>query len=604
MNKTVDIDSLNRALRSDPFTAADRTFVQFLEYTYQEENAFALAAAALCLSATREGHSYLNLSKSESLPPPIQEAMGSDWPSVKDWQAIAKTSPTIGTESDQTPLVLVGQTALYLRKYYEYEKCLANSLAAKAMPSSAAKNREPGVAGSKVGLDIPQQDQNLELNLEGGKSEDLQQTAINQALENRLYLISGGPGTGKTTTVLGYLNRALDQHNGERPLRIAAVAPTGKAAARLSESIRSGIERLDPGSSLKEQLLDIPCLTVHRLLQGLPHRTTFRRNRKNPLEYDIVVVDETSMIDLPLMQKLMESVPFATSVVLLGDHYQLSSVEVGSVFGDLTQSARDPQSPLFEKSTTLTKTYRFSKESSIYQFCESCKEGDTAKVEALLACKQDDFSFRPIANKSRAAFSPIIDLISEAHQSRLMSPDLESAFRSLGKFITLTPFNRGELGARALNQLADARIRRIHSLELVDHYKGMPLIVLENNYDLELFNGDMGIVWPESDSGHLFAWFNNPEKGLKRVRLNWLPNHDLAYCLTIHKSQGSEFDQVVGVFPPEENEFVSRELIYTCASRAKSNFTLFAEAESLKAGVRRSVKRATRLEEQIRVQSK
>ncbi len=575
MKEESQITALKRALRSDPFSAADRAFVEFLEGTYEETNPFVLAAAALCVAATREGHSYLDLSSPESFPPSPLASLDSDWPIMEDWRQIATSSPSIGSETGKLPLVLVDHSALYLRKYYEYENRLAHTLVEKA---GSPSNRPSSDAS---------------------ESEDRQQKAIAQALNNQLYIISGGPGTGKTTTVLGYLTEALRSHDSDKPLRIAAVAPTGKAAARLSESIRSGMERLDLSESLIQLLLGIPCMTVHRLLQGLPNRISFRRNRKTPLEFDIIVVDETSMIDLPLMQKLLDAVPSASSIVFLGDHHQLTSVEVGSVFGDMTRSARDPQSPLFGKSTTLYKTYRFSEDSSIYQFCEICKEGKTDELDALLMAERDDFAFHAIGNVSRQSINPVLDRITKAHEKRLLSPNLNSAYQSISDFIALTPFNRGDLGSWSLNRLADAKIRRIHDADPSSTYQGMPLIILENNYDLELFNGDMGMVWPDPKSGELFAWFNDLEKGLKRVRLNWLPKHDLAYCLTIHKSQGSEFNEVVGIFSPEENEFVSRELIYTCASRAKEKFTLFGGKASLKAGIQHSVKRATRLEEQI-----
>ncbi len=570
------IASLKRALRSDPFSAADRAFVEFLEKTYEEANPFVLAAAALCVAATREGHSYLDLSSSESLPPSLRALLDSDWPALEDWQQIATSSPSIGSETRKLPLVLVDHSALYLRKYYEYENRLAHSLVKKACSP----------------LDRPPPNPI--------ESEDQQQQAITQALNNQFYIISGGPGTGKTTAVLGYLTEAIRSHGGDKSLRIAAVAPTGKAAARLSESIRSGMERLDLSEPLSQLLLDIPCMTVHRLLQGLPNRISFRRNRKAPLEFDIIVVDETSMIDLPLMEKLLDAVPPASSIVFLGDHHQLTSVEVGSVFGDMTHSACDPQSPLFGKSTTLNKTYRFAEDSSIYQFCEICKEGNIDELDKLLLAERDDFAFYAIGNASRKTINPVLEQITKAHEKRLQSPDLKAAYQSISDFIVLTPFNRGDLGSWSLNRYADAKIRRIHDYDPNSMYQGMPLIILENNYDLELFNGDMGIVWPDSESGELFAWFNDLEKGLKRVRLNWLPKHDLAYCLTIHKSQGSEFNKVVGIFSPEENEFVSKELIYTCASRARERFTLFGAKASLKAGIQHSVKRATRLEEQIR----
>jgi len=570
-------DKLIRALRLDPFTAADRVFVDFLETVFAETDPFVLAAAALALAATREGHSYFDLNAPE-LPQSLSALGDENWPSLESWRNRIEQSPSIGSGRDSTPLVFDGDSALYLRKYFEYETRLADAIARKASQSPLG---DPSAA------------------FQDDASNDLQKTAVAQALLNRFYLISGGPGTGKTTTVLDYLIQAIRSNSSPRPYRIAAIAPTGKAAARLSESIRNGLSRFELDETLERQLLDIPCMTVHRLLQGLPNRISFRRNRKNPIEYDILVVDESSMIDLPLMQKLLDAVAANCSLVLLGDFHQLSSVEVGSVFGDLTRSARNPESPLYGKSIALEKTYRFSKSSSIYQFCEACKNGDAQALQSLLDTKRDDFSFLPIEENSPKSLEPIIARIVAAHERRLQCENLESAFRSISQFATLTPFNRGIFGSQSINQLAEARIRRTRELDTETFFTGMPLIILENNYDLELFNGDIGIVWPEESSSELFAWFADSNGGLKRVRLNWLPKHAAAFCLTIHKSQGSEFDEVVGVFSPDDNEFISRQLVYTCASRAKRHLSICGNRSALEAAIQRSVRRATQLEERI-----
>lgn len=574
MNNERFKDSLYRALRNEPFTAADRVFVNFLETVFKEGDPFVLGAAALCLSATREGHSYFDLSSTE-LPQSLSTLGHENWPSLDSWQDRIRESAAIGRESESTPLVFDGGSALYLRKYFEYENRLAIAIARKASQS------EPSIKTTEE------------------NPTDNQQRAVAQALLNRIYIISGGPGTGKTTTVLDYLIQAINHPGSDRPARIAAIAPTGKAAARLSESIRNGLTRFKLDSQLESQLLEIPCMTVHRLLQGLPNRTSFRRNLKNPIEYDILVVDESSMIDLPLMQKLLDAVPQKCSLVLLGDHHQLSSVEVGSVFGDLTRSARNPESPLYGRSIALEKTYRFSEESSIYQFCEACKNGDAPALESLLDADRDDFSFNSIESNSPKTLEPILNRIVNAHERRTQAADLDSAFQAISQFATLTPFNRGVFGSQSINRLADARIRYRHELEPDSFYAGMPLIILENNYDLELFNGDIGIVWPDESSGELFAWFSDSNNGLKSVRLNWLPKHDPAFCLTIHKSQGSEFDEILGVFSPEDNEFISRQLIYTCASRAKRQLSIYGNRDALEAAIQRTVKRATLLEERI-----
>lgn len=565
--------TLHRALKQDPFEACDRLLVDFLQSSLEEDNPCILAAAALCLAVTREGHAYLDLQGFES-PEALTENADWTWPTLSEWKTIAASSPSIGSPEEQTPLVLDGESALYLRKYFEYESELARSVVTMAESSSKPKpNSTP--------------------------SDDLQKQAVEAALANRFYIISGGPGTGKTTTVLDYLIKALERHSGDRELRIAAVAPTGKAAIRLAESIRKGIDRFDLDDARRERLLSVPCLTIHRLLQGLPFRIDFKRDRNNPIAFDILIVDESSMVDLPLMQRLFDAIPVACSVVLLGDRNQLASVEVGSIFGDLASSTASPESPLRGKSTMLEKTYRFSEDSSIFRICESCKTGDGVAFQELLQTPRDDFAFHAIQAATRQDFEPIVKSIERAFNLRLQSQSPAEALRSLESFIALAPFNRGPFGASSLNRLVDTRIRQSLNIETDAYYAGQPIIVLENNYDLELFNGDIGVLWPDPDSGELFAWFDDPAGGIKSTRSHWLPKHSAAYCLTIHKSQGSEFDEVLGVFSPEDNDFLTRELVYTCASRARKRLKLYGSETALANAISRSVDRATRLEQRI-----
>ncbi len=576
MNATLQHAQLEEFLRKERFTAADRAFVSFLQETYAESDANVLAAAALCVSATREGHSFYDLSQ-----PPIDDTKQSEqdnleWPTLAEWEKAFAQSASTGGPSQERPLVFTPPNALYLNKYFEYEKRLAQSVIRMTQ-----RNAPRGATQAN------------------SNSSDLQAVAVERALESSFYLISGGPGTGKTTTILHYLVNAIQSAPQNPKPKIIAVAPTGKAAARLSDSIASGLDRLDVDTATKEFIQNIPCMTVHRALGAIPNRITFHRNEESPLEHDIVIVDESSMIDLPLMQKLFCALRSEATIVLLGDHDQLSSVEVGSVFSDLIQSSLDRESPIFGHSTNLLKTYRFSEDSSIHTLCQLCKKGETSEFTQFIQKPKEDFQFHPLKSGTRNELDPIVNLIVDAHEKRAACPDVETAFSTLGEFVALTPFNAGPFGTRSLNQLVDSRIRRSRPIDASEPYPGMPLIILENNYDLELYNGDIGIVWSDAESKELFAWFGDGGNPLKRVNLQWLPKRDLAYCLTIHKSQGSEFDHVVGIFPAQDDSFVSRELVYTCCSRAKEHITIFGSETALAASIDRSQKRATRLDAQI-----
>lgn len=574
---SINLDQLERAFRYEPFDASDRALSNLLRRSYAEENAFVLTAASLCLVATREGHSFLDLANPE-LPELVSEVLQNAWPTISEWGQIAADSNSIGIPGEDTPLILGGRSALYLHRYFAYESELARSVFAKARQSASTSSACKG---------------------DSSVSANKQTEAMQKALENRLYLISGGPGTGKTTTVLAYLVECIQATDSPDSLRIAVAAPTGKAAARVSSSIKDGLARFDLEKPVEKAILEIPSQTIHRLLEAIPGKSSFRRNHNRPLECDILVVDESSMIDLPLMRKLMDAVPSHCSIVFLGDDNQLSSVDVGSVFSDLVRSTNDQKSPLYGMSTHLVETYRFKANSSIYRLCQACHDGDPKVFQSILEEKQDDLRFQSIKKTTNPNLAPIIALIEANFEIRINSTNLETAYAQLSQFIILAPLNLGPYGANAINRLADERIRRQRELSSDDFYSGQPILVLENNYDLGLFNGDMGIVWPD-ESGQRFAWFNDSKGTFKKVRTTWLPRHSTAHCLTIHKSQGSEFEHVAGVFSPEDSEFVTRELLYTCMSRAKSKITLFGNSDALCSAVTRSVNRATRLEVQIR----
>lgn len=568
MTVSTSSDLLANTLQKDPFSAADRAFVRFLTEEFNETDERILLASALALASTRDGHSYLDL----ALEPPLKN-LPFPWPSEAEWASLFTASPVIGGSDDSTPLVFAGPSALYLRKYFDYESTLAQRI----IKATGAKQC------------LPTQTPAAET--------DLQALAVKRALENRFFIISGGPGTGKTTTVLDYITQYLDRWKGEHSCRIAAVAPTGKAAARLSQSIQKGLSRLSLSQERCAEIEAIPCMTIHRLLGSLPNRANFRHNEENPINYEVLVIDEASMIDLPLMEKLFAAIPETCSTVLLGDRNQLSSVEVGSVFGDLLQATETPQSPVYGKSVTLTKTYRFSEDSSIHRLCEGARTGDVAVLDSLLESSPDDFEFQDLQQSPERKLARLSNQITEQFNQRLSLGSPSEALDSLNRFITLAPLRQGPFGTTAINHLVDSKLRRAQNLDPDLPYAGMPIIVMENNYDLKLFNGDVGVVWQgDSAEDELKVYFAGPEETVTSIPFNWLPSYELAYALTIHKSQGSEFDEVAAIFPTVESALITRELLYTCTSRAKTRLSLYADPHTLVEAIKRPATRATRLE--------
>ncbi|MBD5780123.1 exodeoxyribonuclease V subunit alpha [Pelagicoccus sp. NFK12] len=549
-------------LNEHPFTASDRMLVRHLREDWGESGYWILLAAAFCNLAVREGHTYLDLANPNfnTVSPPRS------WPGTDRWTELLAVSPIVQHEAceEDKPLVLSSGSCLYLEKYYSYERKLAARIRQRALDSSVASaNPDP----------------------------------VQRAADQSFFVITGGPGTGKTTLALRYLDRLLDAWEGDRPARFAAIAPTGKAAARLSESIANGVKCMDVSASRKDELLSVPCLTIHRLLGSLPHRSSFRRNRKHPLRYDTLVIDESSMIDLPLMMRLFEALPDSCQVLLLGDKDQLASVDVGSVLSDILKAAETERSALRHAVERLSKTYRFSEDSGIYQLCNDAKQGNWEHFSSFLKSPSPDVSFHRLEPESKRIPQGLVERGIERHRRLSTASEPAAALARLGESMMLSPTRSGPFGTLEYNRLVRSRILRDlgHEGHETIPLAGEPIIVLENDYELELFNGDLGLLWQEDEL--LFACFESADGGYRRFRVSELPRHESAFALTIHKSQGSEFESVDCLFGPEASQNLTRELIYTAFSRAKRQLTLFADLKSLEGGIGRQALRATRLAE-------
>ncbi len=547
-------------LNDSPFTAADRMIVRHLREDWGESNYWILIAAAFCSLATREGHTYLNLAS----PQLTSVSVPRSWPDAKRWAELVAKSRIAKIEGDDTskPLVLCSDTNLYLDKYYNYEQTLATHLRSRSSGSVDAT----------------------------GKTDP-----VDRAAQQKFFVITGGPGTGKTTLALRYLDTLFDSWPENRPARYAAIAPTGKAAARLAESISQGVERLEINPARKEQLLAIPCLTIHRLLGALPHRSSFRKNKNHPIPFDTLVVDESSMIDLPLMLKLFEALPDRCQVLLLGDKDQLSSVEVGSVFSDILEASEVVGSALAGSVERLTKTYRFSKDSGIYQACQYARLGDAEGFEHFLKSEHTDIRYRSLSTEAKRIPSALLDY-AIAHHSRLAdSDDAMTALSILADSMALSPSREGPFGTVEFNRLVKSRLLPERGSFSPDDspVHAEPIIILENDYEHELFNGDIGLVWIEGEQ--IMACFSNAQNDVRMFRVSELPRYESAFALTIHKSQGSEFKKVSCVFGPEQGQALTRELIYTAFSRAREELNVFGNIETLKTGIARKAVRATRL---------
>lgn len=392
----------------------------------------------------------------------------------------------------------------------------------------------------------------------------------------RLRIITGGPGSGKTTRVATDI---ISRVTREPTLRIALAAPTGKAAARLTESIRAQLESASAG----QQRASIPtdARTVHRLLGYRHSEDVFSRNAERPLDADLVIIDEASMLDALLMDALLAALRDETELVLVGDHHQLASVETGDILGSLVQHPA-----LTAAVQTLQGNHRFESQPGIASVALSIRTGriDEA-VELLKAGEHPDAQSLTEAENERALLAPIaVHLI-----ACLEAETPEALLAALGRVRILCAERRGRLAVDGMNQMVERLLVR-HGLQVRDRwYHRRPVLVGANDYGTGVFNGDLGVCWREGSE--TIVHFSSDEGGSRRIAPERLPDVTTAWAMTVHKAQGSEFDNVLFVLPRRESRVLSRELIYTGITRAKKRVTVVGATEILREGLDRTASR-------------
>jgi exodeoxyribonuclease V alpha subunit len=511
------------------------------------------------------------------------------------------------------PLVLDGRGRLYLRRYYEYEARLAAALVA------LARSVPPAVNGALL-------QEGLGRLFPGANGDDLQRRAAALAVLSRLTVVSGGPGTGKTYTVSKILALLVEQAlERDREPKIALLAPTGKAAQRLGDAIRDNVRALDAPERVKA-LIPAETMTIHRKLRFQPATPTrFAHGRGNPLPDDIVIVDEASMVDLALMTKLTEALGPEARLVLLGDKDQLASVEAGAILSELYATrgqgfsapfvarARElagaelpaatsgvTPSPLADHLVELVRAHRFEDGGGIAELAHAVNAGD---ADAAIACfaRHPHVRWEPLSEPSglRTALAPrVVERFAQLAEG---SP-LER-LGALDSFRVLACHVRGPLGVRALNEWIAAELAAGGKLDRrAAFYAGRPVIVTANDYASELFNGDVGVVAPrlEDPAGKLAVHFRTREAGgVRSVALSRLPEHETAYALSVHKSQGSEFAEVALVLPSRPSPLLTRELIYTAVTRARRRVTVYGSEAVLRTAIERKIERASGLRDRL-----
>lgn len=550
-------------------------------------------AAALACHAQQQGHICVDLGNAEQFIKPVKGDQGVEpLPELSEWRNALNRSSVVSDGAESKPLILEGDR-LYLGRYWFYENFVAERL--NALASSSA----PEVAMSPTNADPL----------------DWQQVAVAVALKRRLAVISGGPGTGKTTTLVKIL-AALKTANPE--LDIALAAPTGKAAGRMQEAIQAAISALP--NELQQQMPDT-AVTLHRLL-GVKHGSIyFRKNNTQPLGADIVVVDEASMVDLAMMAKLLDALKPTARLILLGDRDQLASVEAGSVLGDICAlQGRDVEysaaqsawldrlglrvaisagtSAIADSIVVLQKSYRFDDSSGIGHVARGINAGDFNATHTVLASDRfDDVQWRSVTRVAECLEEPVV-----AHWRRVMgSVDVVEALQAMTQFRVLLAVREGPFGVTQVNSLAIQQLRRANVLSIpvdAEFYAGQPIMILKNDPVTGLANGDVGLVWPD-EAGELrfYCYIAGKLQSLSPVRL---PSYETVFAMTVHKSQGSEFDEVLLILPDRPSPVTTRELLYTAVTRAKKKVVIAATKSVLESAVSTTVQRNSGLAERLR----
>jgi exodeoxyribonuclease V alpha subunit len=522
--------------------------------------------------------------------------------------------PVVGVPGEFRPLVLDGEGRLYLYRYWKYERELVQVILEKAALPVAEVDETSLAAGiARLFPGTP------------GEETDWQKVAALGALWGNFSVISGGPGTGKTSTVVKILALLLEQAKGEK-LRIALAAPTGKSAARLKESIRVMKAGLDCSEEVRSQIPE-DVTTLHRLLGVRAGSIRFRHTRENRLPFSIVIIDEASMVALPLMAKLAVALADGARVILLGDRDQLASVEAGAALGDICGGGRaEPYSRAFQafvarvageklaataaseakgfpndSLTVLKRNYRFSADSGIGGAARAVNAGDGRRALELLkdgALPDIRWQDAPVPDQLKQALA---GRIVAGYSPYLAAATAEEALRLFDDFRVLTALRQGPYGVTGVNGLVEEILIEKGLIERGNRwYQGRPVMITVNDYNLKLFNGDIGIVLPDPESGgNPRVFFPSPAGGVRKVSPVRLPAHDTVFAMTIHKSQGSEFNRLLMLLPGNDSEALTRELIYTGLTRAKSAAEIWGDEEVFRSAVSRRVERTSGLREAL-----
>ncbi|MBO2556643.1 exodeoxyribonuclease V subunit alpha [Shewanella algae] len=638
-------------------TALDRHFALQMAAIHREPSPLFLLLCALLSRQLSSQHACLPLG-SIAFDNPLAESH----PSVRlntdpaSLELAVANFAAVGAPGEDKPLIL-DAGRLYLKRYYDFECRVARRLTAMAATEYPATDEvrraldclflPPASHTGQATNDAAQADSEAQTdgetqtNRENSGKRDWQKVATATAYCRQLAVITGGPGTGKTTTVTKLL--MLLCLGSEMNIRL--VAPTGKAAARLTESIKASKQRLAKelmpfAAELNLGAIDkIPeeAATVHRLLGVIPGSHKFRHHQDNPLHLDLLIVDEASMVDLPMMDRLLDALPANARLILLGDQDQLASVEAGAVLADICAGLRHQQDWRMrysaEFAATLTRltgfdlsdcvnlapgignnlcmlrhSHRFRGDAGIGVLAKAVNLSDGAAITAAWNGGYQELEWLEIG-KQQQGLAQLLSQACEHYRDYLEvvhRPDIgaDEIIARYNRFRLLCATRGGDFGVEGINRQLTQVLKQAGLIApQQEFYPGRPLIIQSNDYNLGLFNGDIGVILPDRDSNRLLAHFIQADGSVLKVLPARLPGHETCFAMTVHKSQGSEFDSVALVLPPSPSpaqlQLLTKELIYTAITRAKQHFCCLGNSSVFDGACRRLTRRASGLADRL-----
>ncbi|AWB92677.1 exodeoxyribonuclease V subunit alpha [Aeromicrobium chenweiae] len=561
--------------RPELLAASDIRIAERVAELVHETSETVRLALALAIRSVRNGSTCIDLaelvtdlrSEDDELP----------WPDPETWHAEVVASPLVDAD---VPVMRAEGRLLYLDRYFELEVDLCRDLLDRG------ERPPPEPDETLLQADLAR--------LFPGEGYAEQRAAGERAARGWTSVLTGGPGTGKTTALARLLAVLASQATaaGRPPLRVALAAPTGKAAARMKEAVAAVADAEGFTDDERTWLKALTASTMHRLLGFRPDNgTRFRHDRRRHLPHDVVVVDESSMVSLTLMARLVEAVRPDSRLILVGDPHQLASIEAGTVLRDLAAGwGSGPSSPV----SHLESGHRFG--GAIKDLALAVRDGDADTAIEILRAGHDAVRLVPgddgLAETIRALVLPDAQaMLTAAQEGRV-----EEALRVLDGHRLLCAHREGPYGATTWNDQVERWLDTDAGYTLGrPWYPGRPVLVTENDRGLRLYNGDTGITVPAGDG--LAVVIADEER--RRFAPSRLGTVHTAYAMTVHRSQGSQFDRVSVLLPDDESRLLTRELLYTALTRAKESLTLIGSEDAVRAAIDTRVLRASGLAERL-----